>query len=116
MTMAADAKPPVGGPRSCTWADGRAKATYASLAIARRVAKRTAPDLKPYTCDTCGSTHIGHRPPERLTCALCGSTDGTVATTVTRTGERWAPTCAQCSADIREKSARVAAVERAVRA
>jgi len=47
-----------------------------------------------------------------LTCARCGVTDETVAQTIVRNGTPWPPTCARCSADVRAKSARIAALER----
>ena len=47
-----------------------------------------------------------------LTCARCGVTDSTVAQTVVKDGKPWPPTCAMCSAIIREKSSRIAAVAR----
>ena len=57
-------------------------------------------------------------PPEAhrhtLTCARCGVSDQTVAQTIVRNGVPWPATCARCSADIREKSNRIAALERAV--
>ena len=46
-----------------------------------------------------------------LTCARCGVTDSTVAPTPVKGGKHWPPTCVMCSAEIREKSARLAAVE-----
>jgi hypothetical protein len=48
------------------------------------------------------------------TCARCGVSDLTVASTTTRDGHKWPPTCSTCSAVIREKSSRILAVERAV--
>lgn len=58
----------------------------------------------------CPSTPHRHT----LTCARCGISDQTVAQTIVRGGVPWPATCASCSADIREKSNRIAAVERAV--
>lgn len=59
-------------------------------------------------------------PPEAhrhtLTCARCGVSDQTVAQTIVRNGVPWPATCASCSADIREKSNRIAALERIERA
>lgn len=69
------------------------------------MAARVGPDSTP--CPPSGCRHT-------LTCARCGSTDGTVAQTIVRNGVPWPPTCSVCSAAIREKSARIAAVERAV--
>lgn len=43
-------------------------------------------------------------------CARCGVVDDTVAATVVRGGTPWPPTCARCSAEVREKSARLAAL------
>lgn len=48
----------------------------------------------------------------RQTCARCGVSDPTVAQTIVKDGRPWPPTCSGCSAAIREKSARIAAVER----
>lgn len=105
MTMVASVQPPEGLPRTCAWADGRPKARYASIAIARRVAKRTAPGLKPYTCSTCGAVHVGHPTPERLTCARCGVVDITVASTQPKEGPAWPPMCAHCSSKVARMSA-----------
>ena len=71
------------------------------------MAARVAP-----TGATCPNQPHRHQ----LTCSRCGTTDGTVAQTIVRNGVPWPPTCAQCSADIREKSARIAAVEAVERA
>jgi len=51
-----------------------------------------------------------------MTCARCGVSDQTVAQTIVRDGKPWPPTCSGCAAVIRAKSARIAAVERAVSA
>ena len=53
---------------------------------------------------SCPATYHRHQ----LTCSKCHVTDQTVASTQTRDGRRWPPTCAACSA----KAARVRAVER----
>lgn len=52
------------------------------------------------------------RKPRPLICALCGAADGTVAQTIVRDGAPWPPTCGACTARVREKSARIAAVQR----
>lgn len=57
---------------------------------------------------TCPNTPHRHQ----MTCSRCGVSDQTVAQTIVRNGVPWPPTCSMCSADIREKSARLAAVER----
>lgn len=49
-----------------------------------------------------------------MTCARCGVSDLTVAQTIVKDGTPWPPTCSSCSAVIRQKSDRIAAVERAV--
>ena len=61
--------------------------------------------MRPSTLDTraeqtaCPSTPHRHLLGQ-LTCARCGTTDATVAQTITATGERWAPTCSECSAKV----------------
>ncbi len=63
MSMAIPVRPPIGGPRTCVKADGTPKSRYASLAVARQVARRYRSDgLHPYSCSTCGAVHLGHRP------------------------------------------------------
>jgi hypothetical protein len=53
-----------------------------------------------------------HRHP--LTCARCGVSDLTVAQTIVKDGTPWPPTCSDCAAIIRAKSARIAALVKAV--
>ena len=60
MTMAIEVRPPMGGPRTCTRADGNPKSNYGSLAMARRTAKKYRSGARPYSCG-CGSVHLGHR-------------------------------------------------------
>lgn len=51
----------------------------------------------------------------QLTCERCGVSDQTVASTMTRSGRLWAPTCSTCAAKARaSKAERIAAVERSV--
>lgn len=61
------------------------------------------------TLDICRPDYHRHQ----QTCARCGVSDPTVAQTIVRDGVPWPATCSGCSAAIREKSARIAAVERA---
>lgn len=69
------------------------------------MAARVAPEGAP--CPNGVHRHV-------QTCARCGVTDGTVAQTVVRDGVPWPATCSGCAAHITAKSARIAAVERAV--
>jgi hypothetical protein len=46
------------------------------------------------------------------TCAKCGVSDLTVATTTTRDGRHWPPLCSDCASIVRQKSARISAVAR----
>ncbi len=63
MSMAIAVRPPTGGPRTCTRANGLPKDHYPSLAVARKVARRYRSDgLHPYSCSTCDAVHLGHRP------------------------------------------------------
>jgi hypothetical protein len=102
MTMAASVQRPVGGARTCTKSDGSMKSTYASLQVARRVARRYPGEgIHAFTCGTCGLVHLGHRPPEvRLACARCGGTDGTVYAAPTADGGRFPPLCTDCQVKI----------------
>jgi hypothetical protein len=40
------------------------------------------------------------------TCARCGTTEGNVAATVTRDGNRWPPLCGQCASRVQKQSKR----------
>jgi hypothetical protein len=44
------------------------------------------------------------------TCARCGPVEGSVESMRTRDGRYWPPMCGKCSALVREKSTRMAAV------
>lgn len=60
MTMAADARRPAPGPRSCTNADGSPKRLYHARDDARRAARMTRDGTKEYACPTCPFWHVGH--------------------------------------------------------
>lgn len=63
MSMAADARPVVYGPRTCHNTYGTPKVGYPSKRVAshmRRVLRVF--DQKPYRCPACSAWHLGHRP------------------------------------------------------
>ena len=62
----------------------------------------------------CASGYHRHQ----QTCAKCGTTEGNVATTVTRDGNVWPPLCPPCASRVQrqDKAERIAAVNRAVEA
>jgi hypothetical protein len=62
MTMAADARPVVYGPRSCTRLDGMPKAAFRTRSEAQRARRRSrVMDQGIYACEVCGGAyHLGH--------------------------------------------------------
>jgi hypothetical protein len=66
--------------------------------------------MRPSTLDTrAGQTRCPSTPHRhvhgQMTCARCGVTDGTVAQTITASGERWPATCSACASKVARLSA-----------